>query len=109
MRSALRIGEGRGVVLASAASVGARVVEIAPAAAKKAVVGSGQADKTQVARMVEAHLGLDAGLELPLDATDALALALAAVHRRLGVDRVRVPRSAALAEDGDPQEDRTPS
>lgn len=74
--SALRIGEGRGVVLAAAARAGARVVEMPPAAAKKALVGNGQAHKSQVAAMVARLLGLDAAPE-PLDATDALALALA--------------------------------
>jgi crossover junction endodeoxyribonuclease RuvC len=74
--SALRIGEGRGVVLAAAARAGARVVEMPPAAAKKALVGNGQAHKTQVAAMVARLLGLACAPE-PLDATDALALALA--------------------------------
>lgn len=74
--SALRIGEGRGVVLAAAVRAGARVVEMPPAAAKKALVGNGQAHKTQVAAMVARLLGLSSAPE-PLDATDALALALA--------------------------------
>ncbi len=80
-QSALRIGEGRGVVLAAAAAAGARVVQVAPAAAKKALVGHGQAHKTQVAAMVARALGLERALA-PLDATDALALALSAVLRR---------------------------
>ena len=74
--SALRIGEVRGVVLGAAARSGARVVELPPAVAKKALVGNGQAHKTQVAAMVARLLGLAAAPE-PLDATDALALALA--------------------------------
>lgn len=81
VQSALRIGEGRGVVLASAARRRAQVVQYAPAVAKKAVVGNGQADKTQVAAMVAAALGLDAAPE-PLDASDALALALAHVYKQ---------------------------
>lgn len=78
--SALRIGEGRGVVLACAAATGAKVVEYAPAVAKRALVGNGAADKTQVARMVEHILGPKAR-ELPVDASDALALALAYAQR----------------------------
>jgi crossover junction endodeoxyribonuclease RuvC len=74
--SALRLGEGRGVVLCAAARAGARVVELAPASAKKALVGNGMAHKSQVAAMVARLLGLAAAPE-PLDATDALALALA--------------------------------
>ena len=81
VRSALRIGEARGVVLASAAASGAEVVQYPPATVKKALVGSGGADKTQVARMVAAGLGL-AEPPTPLDATDALALALTHVYKR---------------------------
>ncbi|MDP6408195.1 MAG: crossover junction endodeoxyribonuclease RuvC [Planctomycetota bacterium] len=80
IQSALRIGEGRGVILAAAARSGAQVVQYAPASARKSLLGHGGADKTQVARMVAVSLGLD---EPPgsLDTTDALALALAYLHR----------------------------
>ena len=81
VQAALRIGEGRGVILACAAASGAEVVEITPATAKKAVVGHGGADKFQVARMAAAALGLRAPPR-PLDASDALALALAHVYHR---------------------------
>jgi len=80
LQSALRIGEGRGVILAAAARFGAMIVQFPPAVAKKALVGNGGADKTQVAAMVAATLGL-AEAPKPLDATDALALALAHVLR----------------------------
>jgi len=81
VQSALRIGEGRGVILACAASLGAEVVEMTPASAKRAVVGHGAADKVQVARMAAAALGLREPPR-PLDASDALALALAHVWSR---------------------------
>lgn len=80
LQSALRIGEGRGVVLACAAASGARIEQFAPAVAKKALVGNGGADKTQVAFMVGRLLGLEKPPG-PLDATDALALALAHLQR----------------------------
>ncbi len=80
LQSALRIGEGRGIILAAAARFGSQVVQFAPAVAKKALVGHGAADKTQVAAMVAETLGL-AEAPKPLDATDALALALAHVLR----------------------------
>jgi crossover junction endodeoxyribonuclease RuvC len=80
VQSALRIGEGRGVVLACAIACGARVVQYPPAVAKKSIVGHGGAHKTQVARMVARLLGL-AEPPKPLDATDALALALTHVVR----------------------------
>ncbi|MEZ6016419.1 MAG: crossover junction endodeoxyribonuclease RuvC [Planctomycetota bacterium] len=79
-QSALRIGEGRGVLLASAACSGARVIQIQASSAKKAVTGDGAADKARVARCVAAELGLTEPPR-PADATDALALALTAVFR----------------------------
>ena len=85
-QAALRIGEGRGVVLACAAVHGAEVVELTPAAAKKALVGHGAADKSQVARMVAAVLGLKEPPR-PLDASDAAALALAHLFRRVDCRR----------------------
>lgn len=74
-QSALRIGEGRGVALSSAAAFGARIFQYPPAVAKKTIVGHGSAPKEHVARMVARLLGLSKAPE-PLDATDALALAL---------------------------------
>jgi crossover junction endodeoxyribonuclease RuvC len=81
VQSALRIGEGRGVVLACAAAAGIRIEQVPPAVAKKALVGYGAAHKTQVAAMVARTLNLATPPE-PLDATDALALALTHVVRR---------------------------
>lgn len=97
VQSALRIGEGRGVILASAARSGARIVQYAPAVAKKALVGNGQADKVQVARMVASSLGLAEAPE-PLDASDALALALAHVYKSR-VDRAIVTPTQAMSAD----------
>jgi crossover junction endodeoxyribonuclease RuvC len=86
VQSALRIGEGRGVILACAAASGAEVVQYAPAVAKKALIGHGAADKTQVARMVAEILNAK-GLDLPLDASDALAMALAHWQRSRWLSR----------------------
>ncbi len=91
LQSALRIGEGRGIILAAAARFGSRIVQFAPAVAKKALVGNGAADKSQVAAMVAETLGLSAAPE-PLDATDALALALAHVLRAKHAGRLALPR-----------------
>ena len=80
VKSALRIGEARGLALAAAAKRGLVVIEMAPAAAKKAVLGHGGASKNQVASMVASRLGVDlAGVAE--DATDAVALALAHCQR----------------------------
>lgn len=81
VQAAFRIGEARGVVLAAAARLGLEILELAPAAAKKAVVGHGGASKVQVARMIEHLLGTGP-LAVPGDATDALALAFAGVKQR---------------------------
>jgi crossover junction endodeoxyribonuclease RuvC len=82
-QSALRIGEGRGVILAAAAEHGCRIVEYPPAVAKKALCHGG-ASKAQIRAMVATVLKLAVHPE-PDDASDALALALTHVHRlRLG-------------------------
>lgn len=81
VQSAFRIGEARGVALAAAARAGVEVLELAPAVAKKAVLGHGGASKQQVARMI-GHLLGTGPLAVPSDATDALALAFACVKRR---------------------------
>lgn len=80
VQSALRIGEGRGVVLSCAGAAAIPVHQYPPATAKKALVGHGAAHKTQVAAMVARRLGL-AEAPGPLDASDALALALTHVIR----------------------------
>jgi crossover junction endodeoxyribonuclease RuvC len=73
-RSAIALAQARGMVLAVVGLEGLRVASYAPALVKKAVSGSGRADKTQVARMVQAMIGLRS---LPrADATDALAVAI---------------------------------
>ncbi len=92
MQSALRIGEGRGVLLACAARFGAEIVQYPPAVAKKAAVGHGAADKTQVAAMIARSLGLQQAPE-PLDASDALALALAWIVRQKNPLLARSARS----------------
>lgn len=73
-QAALMLGHARGVALLAAAQAGLAVAAYPPAMVKRAIVGSGKADKQQVARLVGAVLQL---AELPaLDATDALAVAL---------------------------------
>ena len=79
-RSALVLGHARGVALLSARQAGSDLGEVAPAEVKKAVTGSGRADKAQVQAMIRAILGLSA---VPAeDAADALAVAIAGVSRR---------------------------
>jgi len=71
--SALRIGEVRGAVLATAGRAGLPVVDYPPATVKAAVTGYGVAEKGAVARAIAQLLG---GAPEAGDATDALAVAL---------------------------------
>lgn len=74
IRSALALAQARGMALAVVGLAGLRVASYPPASVKKAVSGSGRADKDQIARMVQALIGLKS---LPrADATDALAVAI---------------------------------
>jgi crossover junction endodeoxyribonuclease RuvC len=79
-QAAAKLGHARGVVLLCLAREGIPIAEYAPAKIKRTIAGAGAADKRQVALMVRAALGLD-GLP-PLDASDALAIAM--THLRLG-------------------------
>ncbi len=72
--AALVIGHARGVAMLIAARAACTVVEYPPSVVKKAVAGTGRADKAQVSAMVRAILGL---VEVPKeDAADALAVAI---------------------------------
>ncbi|MBI3830489.1 MAG: crossover junction endodeoxyribonuclease RuvC [Planctomycetes bacterium] len=79
-KSAIAMGEGRGVALLALARGSVPVLELSPSEIKKAVTGNGAAGKDLVARMVCARLGLAAAPE-PQDVTDALAAAIALAHR----------------------------
>jgi crossover junction endodeoxyribonuclease RuvC len=74
-RTALSVGQARGVVLVAAAHAGLPCAEYAPSAVKHAVCGYGRAEKAQVQRMVKAILGLEE-LPTPNHAADALAVAI---------------------------------
>lgn len=82
-RSALKIGEGRGVALAALANCGLAPTEYPPATIKRAATGKGAASKQQVARMIALQLGLREAPK-PEDATDACAVALCHTNRRKG-------------------------
>jgi crossover junction endodeoxyribonuclease RuvC len=73
-RAALALGQARGVALAACARALLPVAEYSPATIKKALVGTGGAEKAQVAFMVRRLLPT-AG-EVAADAADALAAAL---------------------------------
>ena len=75
VRSAIGVGQARGVTLLTAAEHGVPCFDYTPQAVKMAVCGSGAADKKQVQRMVAALLGLAAEPESD-HAADALGVAI---------------------------------
>lgn len=79
VRSAVRLGHVRGVVLLAAAEAGLPVYEYSPAAIKMAAVGYGRADKRQVGLMVKQLLRIRE--ELAEDTSDALATAICHLNR----------------------------
>jgi crossover junction endodeoxyribonuclease RuvC len=79
-RSALKLGHARGVAMLAAVEAGCEIVEYTPAEVKRAVVGYGRAEKTQIQQMVQLLLGLDA-VPTPHDAADALAVAICHLHK----------------------------
>lgn len=75
VHSALTLGHARGVILLAAALRGTLIAEYAPREIKKAVVGTGDATKDQVAFMVKQQLRLKEAPS-PADASDGVAAAL---------------------------------
>lgn len=78
-RTALAVGQARGVILLVAALQGIQTAEFTPLQVKMAVVGYGRAEKHQVQEMVRILLGLNA-IPKPDDAADALAIAICHAH-----------------------------
>lgn len=76
-RAALQLAHARGVVLAALGGAGVPVAEYAPATVKKAVTGSGRAEKLQVQRMIGRLLDLPTP---PANTDEADALAVALCH-----------------------------
>ena len=79
-QSTLKLGHARAAAMIAPAQAGLTVAEYAAKEVKKSVVGTGGADKTQVAYMI-ARLLPAAGTPT-LDAADALAVAIAHAHVR---------------------------
>ena len=81
VKTALTVGQARGVVLVAAANCGVEVAEYTPLQVKQAVVGYGRATKCQVQEMVKILLSL-AKPPSPDDVADALAVGICHVHSR---------------------------
>jgi crossover junction endodeoxyribonuclease RuvC len=80
VRSAVGVGQARGVVMLAAAQAGLPCFDYTPQAVKMSVCGTGGASKEQVQRMVGALLGLD-GPPSSDHAADALAVAICHANR----------------------------
>lgn len=89
VRTAMAVGQARGVALLAAAEAGLPVDEPTPNEVKQAVCGNGAAEKAQVATMVERLLGVSLAGAAD-DATDALAVAIGCAYRAASA-----PRAAA--------------
>lgn len=86
VKSALKLGQVRGVAMLAASSAGLQVSEYAPLTIKSAVVGYGRAEKNQVQHMVARLLNLTTVPE-PADAADALAIAICHLHTAATMER----------------------
>lgn len=87
----LKLGQARGVAMLVPALAGLAVAEYAPNAVKKAVIGVGHGDKTQIQMMVKVLM--PKAVFDSADAADALAIAICHAHHRQSV----VSRLAAIA------------
>ena len=80
-RTAMSVGQARGVAILSLAEAGLSIYEYGPVEIKQAVVGYGRASKNQVQQMVKMLLNLQE-IPKPDDAADALAVAICHIHSR---------------------------
>lgn len=90
-RSALKIGQVRGVVLLLGEQKGIEIAEYAPRLIKQTVVGHGSAEKHQVAEMVRILLKLKTAPK-PHDASDALAIAICHFHHAGMRNKIKIAR-----------------
>ena len=74
-KTAIAVGQARGVILLAAAEAHVPVISYSPMTVKKAICGSGRAEKAQVANMVTRILRLKE-IPKPDDTADALAIAV---------------------------------
>jgi len=79
--TAISVGQAIGIVMTEGISAGCEVVEFSPNEVKQSVAGHGGADKKEMEKMVQILLGIKTPLE-PVDAADALALALCYIARQ---------------------------
>ena len=80
VKSAMRLGQARGASMVAAASKQIPIYEYSARKVKQSLTGNGNAHKNQVQFMVKAKLQMDHNPE-PIDASDALAVALCHEHQ----------------------------
>ena len=88
VRTAMGVGQASGVAMVAGVGAGAEVFEYSPTQIKKAVTGWGGADKDQMGKMVQTLLGLAKPLK-PVDAADAVAVALCHLAHRPAASRIQ--------------------
>ncbi|CAN5269815.1 crossover junction endodeoxyribonuclease RuvC [soil metagenome] len=96
VRTAMSVGQASGLAMAEAAAAGCEVVQYSPNQVKDAVAGHGGATKVEMERMVQTLLGITQPLR-PVDAADAVALALCHLAR---APRLALVRQAESRADG---------
>ena len=87
VRTVMGTGQAAGIALLLAAKAGIPVMMHTPSEVKASVTGNGRANKVQVAQMVQKILNLET-IPKPVDATDALALAICNIWRGAGTSRL---------------------
>ena len=93
VRTVMGTGQAAGIALLIAAKAGIPVMMHTPSEVKASVTGSGRANKAQVAMMVQKVLNLDS-IPKPVDATDALALAICHIWRGGGNSKIATALAA---------------
>jgi crossover junction endodeoxyribonuclease RuvC len=81
VKTALKVGEAKGVILATAISYKLPITEFTPLQIKQAMTGYGRAEKQQIQQMVKVILGLKK-IPQPDDAADAIAVAITCAHSK---------------------------
>lgn len=94
LKTAIAVGESRGVVLLAVEKAKIPIKEFTPLQIKDAVCGYGKADKKQVQSMVAAILGMDV-IPAPDDAADGLAVAICSMSSVKMDERINLSQTGA--------------
>ena len=88
VKTAIVMGQARGVALLAPVMMGITPAEYSPREVKLSVVGNGNASKDQVQFMIKNILNLQKE-DIPMDASDALAVAICHFHRLTDVTKIK--------------------